>query len=91
MQVEAARNFEVSWPVSVLCGALELQIEHHLFPKLPTNRLREIAPEVREACAACDVAYRSDTWGRTLAQVGRRLWQLSFPDRVTTAATRASC
>jgi len=54
---------------------------------LPTNRLREIAPEVRAACAACGVAYHSDTWARALAQVGRRLWQLSFPDadRVTDA------
>ena len=85
MQVEAARDIEVSWPLSVLCGALDYQIEHHLFPRLPTNRLREIAPEVRAACAACGVAYHSDTWPRALAQVGRRLWQLSFPDpgRVT--------
>ena len=81
MQIEAARNFEVPWALSVLCGALDYQIEHHLFPRLPTNRLREIAPEVRAACAACGVAYHSDTWLRALAHVGRRLWQLSFPDR----------
>ena len=80
MQIAAARNFDVPWPLSVLCGALNLQIEHHLFPHLPTNRLREISPEVRQTCAACGVVYQSDTWGRTLAQVGRRLWQLSFPD-----------
>ncbi|MBZ0252469.1 MAG: fatty acid desaturase, partial [Candidatus Methylomirabilis sp.] len=43
MQVEAANNFEVPLPVSILCGALDRQIEHHLFPKFPTNRLREIA------------------------------------------------
>ena len=52
MQVEATNNFEVSRPVSVLCGGLDLQIEHHLFPRLPPNRLREIAPEVRAACEA---------------------------------------
>jgi len=76
----------VPWPLSVLCGALNLQIEHHLFPHLPTNRLREIAPEVRQTCAACGVVYQSNTWGRTLAQVGRRLWQLSFPDSGRTSA-----
>ena len=90
MQVEAARNFDVSWPVSVLCGALNLQIEHHLFPRLPTNRLREIAPEVRRACAACGVAYQSNTWGRTLLQVGHRLWQLSFPDPVRAGESEVS-
>jgi NADPH-dependent stearoyl-CoA 9-desaturase len=66
MQVEASNDFEVSRPVSVLCGGLDRQIEHHLFPTLPPQRLREIAPEVREICARHGVAYRTDTWGRTL-------------------------
>jgi fatty acid desaturase len=79
MQVEAANNFEVSLPVSILCGALDRQIEHHLFPRFPTNRLREVAPEVRAACVDAGIEYRTDTWPRTLAKVGRRLWKLSFP------------
>ena len=90
MQIEAARNFEVSRPVSILCGALDLQIEHHLFPRLPPNRLREIAPEVRRACTACGVTYQSDTWGRALAQVGQRLWRLSFPDRARAGSSASN-
>ena len=66
MQVEAANDFEVSWPVSVLCGGLDRQIEHHLFPTLPPQRLREIAPEVRAVCEKYGVEYKTDTWGRTL-------------------------
>jgi linoleoyl-CoA desaturase len=66
MQVEAANDFEVSLPVSVLCGGLERQIEHHLFPTLPPRRLREIAPEVRAICEKYGVSYATDTWGRTL-------------------------
>jgi NADPH-dependent stearoyl-CoA 9-desaturase len=68
MQVEATNDFEVSWPVSVLCGALDRQIEHHLFPQLPPQRLREIAPEVRALCAKYGVSYRTDTWGKTLGR-----------------------
>jgi linoleoyl-CoA desaturase len=68
MQVEAANDYEVSWPVSVLCGALDRQIEHHLFPTLPAQRLRQIAPEVREICERYGVEYRTDTWGRTLGR-----------------------
>ena len=79
MQVEAARNFEVSRPLSILCGALDLQIEHHLFPRWPPNRLREVAPEVRAICERHGVRYQSDTWGRTLLSVFRRLRQLSRP------------
>jgi NADPH-dependent stearoyl-CoA 9-desaturase len=90
MQVEAANNFEVPRLVSILCGALDLQIEHHLFPRFPTNRLRQVAAEVRQACADCGVAYHSEPWGRTLAKVGRQLWRLSFPDRPPKALAHSS-
>jgi fatty acid desaturase len=66
MQVEASNDYEVSLPVSVLCGGLDRQIEHHLFPTLPPQRLREIAPEVRAICERWGVSYKSDSWGRTL-------------------------
>jgi linoleoyl-CoA desaturase len=73
MQVVAANNFEVSRPLSILCGGLDLQIEHHLFPTLPPHRLREIAPEVKAICAKYGVAYKIDTWGRTLAKALRHV------------------
>ena len=80
MQVEASNDFEVSRPLSILCGGLDRQIEHHLFPRLPPERLREIAPEVRAACEAHGVAYKTDTWGRTLAKALRHVRALSFRD-----------
>jgi fatty acid desaturase len=66
MQVEATNNFEVSRPISILCGGLNHQIEHHLFPKLPPDRLRKITLEVRAVGDAYGVSYRTDTWWRTL-------------------------
>lgn len=80
MQIGATNNFEVPFALSLLCGALDLQIEHHLFPRFPTNRLREVAPEIRQLCADFGIPYRSEGWGRTLAKVFRQLWRLSFPD-----------
>lgn len=77
MQVEAANDYEVSWPVSVLCGALDRQIEHHLFPQLPPQRLREIAPEVRAICEKYGVEYRTDSWGRTLHRALRNIARLA--------------
>lgn len=79
MQVEGSRDVEVPGLVSVLCGALDKQIEHHLFPRLPPNRLREIAPRVRAICRAHGVHYRSDSWPRTLSSVFRELTRLSSP------------
>ena len=77
MQIEAANNYEVSLPVSVLCGGLDRQIEHHLFPTLPPQRLRQIAPEVRAICERHGVAYKTDTWGRTLRKALAHIAQLS--------------
>lgn len=86
MQVVATNDFDVPLPISILCGALDKQIEHHLFPKLPPNRLREIAPEVRAVCEAHGVPYRSATWGETLGKVIGALARLSLPDAPPAAA-----
>jgi linoleoyl-CoA desaturase len=80
MQIEAAHNFEVSRPISVLCGGLDLQIEHHLFPTLPPERLRQIAPEVRAICARHGVAYRSASWPKTLKKALAHVARLSKRD-----------
>jgi|CZKU01.1.fsa_nt_gi linoleoyl-CoA desaturase len=66
MQIASTNNYEVSRPISVLCGGLDRQIEHHLFPTLPPQRLREIAPDVRAICERHGIEYKTDTWGRTL-------------------------
>lgn len=80
MQVESANDFEVPRWVSILCGALDRQIEHHLFPRWPTNRLRQVAPEVREICERHGIRYQTDSWPATLRMVFRRLRALSRPD-----------
>lgn len=82
MQIEAANDYEVPWAVSVLCGALDRQIEHHLFPTLPPERLREIAPEVRALCEKYGVEYRTDTWGNTLRKALGHVGALSHDGQV---------
>jgi fatty acid desaturase len=79
MQVQSANNFRVPYVLSVLCGGLDYQIEHHLFPKLPPERLRRIAPRVQEVCERYGVAYRSDTWPATLRTALRSLGRLQSP------------
>lgn len=79
MQVEAARDVEMPRLLSVLCGALDKQIEHHLFPRFPPNRLREVAPRVKSLCEAHGVHHRSASWPATLWDVFRNLRLLSSP------------
>lgn len=80
MQVEAANDFDVPLPISILCGTLDRQIEHHLFPRWPTNRLRQVSPEIRRICERHGVRYQTASWGTTLRGVFKRLRQLSKPD-----------
>jgi fatty acid desaturase len=77
MQIEAAQDFEVSRVLSILCGGLDKQIEHHLFPTLPPQRLREIAPEVRAICERHGVEYRTGTWPATLRNALTHVARLS--------------
>ncbi|HEY6877389.1 MAG TPA: acyl-CoA desaturase [Polyangiales bacterium] len=77
MQAESASNVELPRALSILCGGLDKQIEHHLFPRLPPNRLRQIAPRVRALCARYGVAYRSAPWLESVVGVLRNLFAMS--------------
>ncbi|MDB4984977.1 MAG: putative LINOLEOYL-CoA [Myxococcaceae bacterium] len=82
MQVEGSRDVEVPTWVSILTGGLDHQIEHHLFPRLPPNRLREIKPRVQALCAEHGVKYTTDSWGSTLKSVLKELRRIAFKDAV---------
>jgi fatty acid desaturase len=90
MQVEASNDFQVRWPISVLCGGLDMQIEHHLFPTLPPQRLRAIVPEVRDICRKYGVAYKTDSWGRTLRSALRHIVRLARGEDGTREVMRAA-
>ncbi len=77
----------MSRPLSILCGALDRQIEHHLFPKLPPERLRQISPRVRAACEKFGVRYQTASWGATLKRALRRIADLGRPDAVARELT----
>jgi fatty acid desaturase len=78
-QIEAAHNYAVPDVISRLCGALDYQIEHHLFPKLPPNRLRQIAPKIQEICARYGVPYQRTDWGTALKTSLARIFKMSVP------------
>jgi linoleoyl-CoA desaturase len=80
MQAESSRDIEINRWLSILCGALDKQIEHHLFPRLPPNRLRDVAPRVRKICEQHGVRYLSAGWHDTLREVLRELRRLARSD-----------
>jgi fatty acid desaturase len=65
----------------VLCGNLSHQIEHHIFPDLPSNRYGEIAGPVRELFEHHGLAYNSRPLLRQVASAWHKVLRLSFPPR----------
>jgi fatty acid desaturase len=56
-QVLTSRNVRGGHVVTMLLGGLNYQIEHHLFPNMPTPNLRHAHPIVRDYCARIGVTY----------------------------------
>ena len=56
-QVTSSRNLKGNSLVDFWYVGLNFQIEHHLFPSMPRNKLREARIVVREFCMARSISY----------------------------------
>jgi NADPH-dependent stearoyl-CoA 9-desaturase len=65
----------------ILSGNLSHQIEHHLFPDLPSNRYPEVAPRVEAICARYGVPYNKGSFARQLGTTLRTIFRLALPPR----------
>ena len=63
----------------ILSGSLSFQIEHHLFPDLPSRRYPELAPQVRDVCERFGLPYSSGRLGPQWRSVARKVLRLSLP------------
>jgi len=78
-QLLGAANIEGSPLFHVVSGNLGYQVEHHLFPDMPSTRYAEIAPAVREICERYELPYNTGRLGRQLGTVQRTILRLAFP------------
>jgi fatty acid desaturase len=74
-------NFGGSRWLHILSGSLGYQIEHHLFPDLPSNRYPQIATRVRALCDKYDLPYTTGPLHRQYRQTLRTILKLSLPNR----------
>ena len=58
-QLIGAANIEGGPLFHVISGNLGYQVEHHLYPDMPSTRYGEIAPRVREICKRYDLPYNT--------------------------------
>jgi linoleoyl-CoA desaturase len=78
-QLVGAANIEGSPMFHVASGNLGYQVEHHLFPDLPSTRYAEIAPQVKDVCARYGLPYNSGPFSQQLGMVQRTILRLAFP------------
>ncbi|GEE00104.1 putative fatty acid desaturase [Gordonia spumicola] len=73
--------------IDFLSGNLSYQIEHHMFPDLPSNRLREIGVRVRALCEKYDLPYTAGPLHVQYAKTWRTIAKLSLPDKYLIATS----
>jgi NADPH-dependent stearoyl-CoA 9-desaturase len=78
-QLLGSANIEGGGFFHVASGNLGYQVEHHLFPDMPSTRYGEIAPKVRDVCRRYGLPYNSGPFGKQWRSVQRTILRLAFP------------
>jgi linoleoyl-CoA desaturase len=78
-QLLGAANIEGSPLFHVLSGNLGYQVEHHLYPDMPSTRYGEIAPRVRAICEKYELPYNTGPLFAQLGAVQRTILRLALP------------
>jgi linoleoyl-CoA desaturase len=82
-QMLGSANFEGGTFLHLMSGQLGYQIEHHLFPDLPSNRYAQISVKVKDICKRYDIPYTTGPLHRQYGQTLRTIMKLSLPNRRT--------
>jgi fatty acid desaturase len=86
-QMLGSANFRAGPVLAFMSGNLCYQIEHHLFPDLPSNRYAQVALRVQAVCAAYDLPYTTGSLFRQYLLVLRTIFKLALPDRFLRATS----
>jgi fatty acid desaturase len=85
-QVLTSRNV-IAHPITDFWyGGLNYQIEHHLFPRMPRNKLREAQPIIRGFCRDHSIAYHETGVLQSYREILQHLHKVGAPLRETRKA-----
>lgn len=83
-QIESSINFKASKLITLMCGHVNYQIEHHLFADLPSHRYPKIAKDVQRICEKHNLTYNCNAnWGVAIARYLKVFIKYSFPSKET--------
>jgi linoleoyl-CoA desaturase len=79
-------NFRAGPLLAFMSGNLCYQIEHHLFPDLPSNRYAEISTRIKALCDKYDLPYTTGSLAQQYLQTARTILKLSVPNKLLLAS-----
>jgi fatty acid desaturase len=65
----------------IMSGHLSFQVEHHLFPDIPSVRYPEMAKQVQEICKKYDIPYNVAPMSTQYFSVIKKMFNNSFPPK----------
>ncbi|GIF01275.1 fatty acid desaturase family protein [Paractinoplanes rishiriensis] len=80
-QVQTSRNVTGGRLTDIALGGLNYQIEHHLFPAMPTPNLKKAQPIVEAYCKQVGVSYETTSLIESYRQALRYLHEVGAPLR----------
>ncbi|PTU33182.1 fatty acid desaturase family protein [Stenotrophobium rhamnosiphilum] len=71
----------------ILSGNLSHQIEHHIFPDMPSNRYPQVSPRVKALADRYGLPYNTGSLTKQFGTTTWTIWRLAFPGGRITAST----
>lgn len=79
-QMLGSANISGGAAMHFMTGNLSYQIEHHLFPDLPSNRYQEIAPKVADIFKRYGLTYTTGSLPKQVGSAWKKIIRLSLPN-----------
>ena len=87
-QMLGSANIHGSKLMHIATGNLSYQIEHHLFPDLPSNRYAEISRDVQDICRRYGLKYVTGNLPQQVASAWWAIIRLSLPNEMAAKLER---
>jgi len=78
LQLYTTRNIQPGFFMDWFAGGLNYQIEHHLFPQMPRNKLNAASKIIRQWCAENNVPYQCETLPTCIRLLLNRLHEVGL-------------
>jgi fatty acid desaturase len=87
-QMLGSANISGSKAMHLMTGNLSHQVEHHLFPDMPSNRYKQIAPQIKDLFQRYGLTYTTGPLPKQVASAWYKVIRLSLPNRGEAAIRR---